>query len=142
LSKAGLLVALTALALLTGLAFAADEPDVVAQVLNYSSFGNESGEAYCHWKNVGECRYEIALNAAAKNNKNLCQQIKGQLPSTLDLNSFDPRNFKYTSLIGGDFTAVSYMNEVLTLGKAYPDRVQRGWELIFTKYCKGTEKPF
>ncbi len=44
----------------------------------------------------------------------------------------------------GERTMVQYEGKTVisTTSSVDTERLQRGWGLIYSKYCKGTEKPF
>jgi hypothetical protein len=66
-------------------------------------------------------------------------------PTTIDLNAFDPRTItfqNYRGAIGG--TIIRHDADILfkTIGELNLERLQRGWSLIYSKYCKGKQKQF
>ena len=60
-----------------------DPNDVVAQVLNYSNFGNDDGSPYgAFWYRVDECRYKLSFQGQATGRE-------------IDLNALDPKNIAF-----------------------------------------------
>lgn len=134
-----------------------DPDDVVAQVLNYTVFGNDDGFDGSFWfKEVGgRCRYTLNI-AADQTNENLLRRLLGMNAAimqrrVIDLDELDPRNitFHYNNnpdLWGenGVGTIVQHINEVLFfyMGTLDLSRLQRGWTLIYDKYCSGKARPF
>lgn len=134
-----------------------DPDDVVAQVLNYSTFGQDEGyKANAaavaaglggpedgFWFKVGNCVYRLHPGGSTANLALLLAGLTGQATSqVLDLNSLDPKNITWQTYSDG--TVVKHVNTVLTVS-ATPinsERVERGWLLIYSKYCRGKEKPF
>ena len=145
-----------------------DPNDVVAQVLNYADFGNDDGANGSFWfKEPGrQCRYrlhgarKLSLDPKANPDANdlartplLMQLIqtaaitgspfKGTLREigVIDLETLDPKSIKFASADG--VTVTRQLDQILfiTVGGEL-DRLERGWSLIYTKYCTGMEKPF
>ena len=136
-----------------------DPNDVVAQVLNYTVFGNDEGFDDNFWYNdLGKCHYRLhfsdkpatdinrSTNGLEKFNK-----MMGQIPlasarmqrQSIDLNELDPKDITFGSNSNYG-TVVQYDTEMLFfyVGGLNLDRLQRGWNLIYSKYCSGKEKPF
>ena len=117
-----------------------DQNDVVAQVLNYSNFGRDAGATEgAAWYRVDKCRYRMSVDGKATSRE-------------IDLNGLDPKNIEFDSIperyIGkgttpGGGVNVLYNGDVFIHGDANDiDRVERGWSLIYSKYCKGKEDAF
>jgi hypothetical protein len=132
-----------------------DPNDVVAQVLNYSNFGNDDGMTGSYWyqDKSDKCRYILSSEF---------------MPRTIDLNAFDPRNITFQHQTfsecyhdcgvvwnsTGDPIRELYRSVVRTViqhdvhvlfqtgGQLNLERLQRGWTMIYSKYCKGKQKPF
>ncbi|MHC2519034.1 peptidoglycan-binding protein [Bradyrhizobium diazoefficiens] len=134
-----------------------DPDDVVAQVLNYSTFGQDegykanaaaiaaglAGPEDGFWYKVGNCVYRLHPGGSTANLALLLAGLTGQTTSQiLDLNSLDPKNITWQTY--NDGTVVKHVNTVLTLSPTpiNSERLERGWVLIYSKYCKGKEKPF
>jgi hypothetical protein len=73
--------------------------------------------------------------------------------NTIDLNALDPRNIKFqfgpSENYGGGYavimtTTVTHDTNILLefFGQLNLERLQRGWTLIYSKYCKGKQKAF
>jgi len=138
------LIALCALAVLFNVRQAAaqerDPNDVVAQVLNYSAFGNDDGGSleggfggsYWYQDKSDKCRYHQSGPSSQKD-------------QVIDLNAIDPRNIRF--LVNADGTTTIF-NDNLDLfpfwghGVRHIERLERGWHLIYSKYCRGKKKPF
>jgi hypothetical protein len=122
-----------------------DRSDVVAQVLNYTVTGYEDGDSdrfgdrFWFTEHPGSCVYRFSQ----PNNYN-----NG---TALDLSKLDPKNLTITDdlqkpLFGGleSVTVVLHEGHELLRGtkQTDPERVRRGWDLIYSKYCHGMEKAF
>lgn len=139
-----------------------DPNDVVAQVLNYSSFGKEKGlgDGDGVKKDMSE-DLELLRNKAFWYAKSKCVYAKAQFapffitssykytPSffpemqTIDFDKVDPRTVKIgTGFLSTYFTVVIDGAEISSAGGLDRDRLQRGWSLIFSKYCQGAKKAF
>jgi hypothetical protein len=115
-----------------------DSNDVVAQVLNYSDFGNDAGydvggqTLYWYQDKSDKCRYKLY----AKNPINDPRM-------TIDLNALDPRNITFQQNYTGRVIIRHDTDDLFqSLGQLNLERLQRGWSLIYSKYCKGKEKAF
>lgn len=118
-----------------------DASDVVAQVLNYTVLGKDLPESGFFYKEK-DCFYK-------QHNTTI----------TIDLNGLDPRNItfeedpvydrgEYRGMAG----SVKYEGHLLLGpnlisalfgdGKRDIQRLKRGWELIYARYCKGQQKAF
>ena len=127
-----------------------DPSDVVAQVLNYSNFGNDSGSPIfgSFWHRVDNCRYRLVgsppLNVGVRE---------------IDLNAIDPNSLTFQYQPGEVFRNPADIRQlrqgpagIITFADTQPlligpeslniERLQRGWGLIYSKYCKGTERAF
>jgi hypothetical protein len=109
---------------------------VVAQVLNYSSFGNTegSGGAYWYQDSSDKCKYKLFDPTPAGSPE-------------IDLNALDPRKIMFREELtdsGVTYTILEYDFHPLLPGasphfmKLDVQRLQRGWSLIYSKYCSGT----
>ena len=120
--------------------------DTVSKVLNYSTGLEDEGASDDSWY----------VSPGAK-----CTYIRVQGPtheivSKINLNQYDARNFKFKTeyvyvlnewTLQKQLMKVSqiYYMEKLLLGADHPldlDRLERGWGLIYSKYCGGTRKEF
>jgi hypothetical protein len=129
-----------------------DPNDVVAQVLNYSTLGQDEAVSYKE-----ESRKEGTFWYA----KSKCVYAKasvGELDDTgvfkfnseamvIDLNKIDPRTVKIGETVTRMFSfPYVQIGDTLILRAGLllldKDRLQRGWSLIFSKYCKGAKKAF
>jgi len=128
----------------------ADMSDVVAKVLNYSDGCDDEGCDTKLWiKEKGtQCTYSSF------------HRKTGEKLRSIDLNKFDPKNIKVgifartgpsPDLFGPNRSATISFNtyDVLYEGKQLfsardldTSRLNRGWELIYSKYCKGMSKEF
>ena len=157
--------------------------DVVAQVLNYSIWGNDEGSGGSFWYKEQDCRYKLCdpkptptpnstKNAADVFVGILTALAKGYLsPKEIDLNSLDPKSISVSQTLVDNThcwnvypdeytsrnpyqrceyqppttsTSVTYEGRELikTIATVDPERIKRGWTLIYSDYCKGTSKPF
>ena len=109
--------------------------DVVAQVLNYSSFGNAegSGGAYWYQDNFDKCKYKLFDPTPVGSPE-------------IDLNALDPQKIMFREELtdsGVAYTILEYDLHPLLPGaspyflKLDLQRLQRGWSLIYSKYCSG-----
>jgi hypothetical protein len=139
-----------------------DSSDVVAQVLNYTDFGNDDGADGNFWfkESGSKCRYRLHRAGKTDLDPNeltrtlllakLMQTavitgspFKGTLREigVVDLDVLDPKNIKFQSAEG--ITVTQQVNQILFVSVgAEPDRLERGWSLIYSKYCSGKERPF
>lgn len=132
-----------------------DPDDVVAQVLNFSTFGRDDGykadpaivaagyggREPGFWYKVANCTYR--LHSGGGGMANLVLALAGQpASSVIDLNSLDPKNITFETFKDGSI--VKHIDTVLTVSSTpiNSERLERGWTLIYSKYCKGKEKPF
>jgi hypothetical protein len=112
---------------------------VVAQVLNYSAFGNDQGGGGAlYYYALSKCVY------ALHDDQRIWNPILA--PKSLDLQKLDPRLITFESLYNGGATATETRYDsrrlMLAVGQLNIERLKRGWTLIYTKYCSGEEKPF
>jgi TonB family protein len=115
-----------------------DPNDIVAQVLNFSNFGKDEGEPDMFWYKIKDCQYKLYGETG----------LRGV--DSIDLNELDPRNIEFYSDPTGSFlgaTLVQYNGKLLmsSIWRNVPtnlERLQRGWELIYSRYCAGKAKPF
>jgi hypothetical protein len=131
--------------------------DVVAQVLNYSSTGDEYGSDNLFWRQKeGPCVYELVMYAPAwaeeaiNNLKNV--GFLDGIPRALDLNQLNPDEIVFQTL-GYSLSEPQRLQPVFTIehqgkviinggpGTRQMERIQRGWSLIFQQ-CQGIKKPF
>jgi hypothetical protein len=124
-----------------------DPNDVVAQVLNYTTYGNDEGTDRAFWfkQNSGKCVYSLYSPTVAEI---LSGNDKLEAVRTIDLDQFDPRNitFRHEHVrskmwFGRNpqvFTITAHVNQVIARarGKLDLQRLRRGWTLIYSKYCK------
>jgi hypothetical protein len=118
---------------------ARDPSDVVAQVLNYTSFGKDEGYGDSFWykETSGKCHYRLHDNANPSNLRNF-----------IDLDELDPKNitFRYIPFMntGTGTIIIQHDTQILfsNLMNLNLERLKRGWALIYNNYCTGTEKPF
>ena len=137
-----------------------DPNDVVAQVLNYTVFGNDEGSGDSYWFKdpAGKCLYRLHI-AVRRSQKDAASDfllnfgIGNALMQrrVIDLDELDPKNitFRYDTnqtLWGenGAGTIIQHVSEILFfyVGTLDLNRLQRGWSLIYSKYCRGRDKPF
>lgn len=131
--------------------------DVVAQVLNYSTWGRDDGVDDEYWYQQSKCVYRLAKKGP---------QGIAQPDRQLDLNALDPRNisFEYGTLDAGDRAVAQILGNAFgglldtpaiatrtyhdgqiiayARSKLNLERLQRGWELIYSKFCTGKRKAF
>ena len=111
-----------------------DPNDVVAQVLNYTVFGNDEGNGDSFWykETSGKCQYRLRISPDQSFSQG----------NFIDLDEIDPRNITFRYNSNG---ATVIMNDTATLFYTRGlnvERLQRGWSLIYSNYCSGKEKPF
>jgi hypothetical protein len=112
-----------------------DRNDAVAQVLNYSKFGRDDGATYgAFWYRVDKCRYRMSVDGKATSRE---IDLNGLDPKNIELDSIPERYIGKGSYIGGGVN-VLYKGDVLIHGDASDiERVERGWNLIYSEYCTG-----
>lgn len=100
-----------------------DNSDVIAQVLNYSSTGQDEGTDKSFWYKEEYCIYRSTNN-----------EVISFAEINPELLRFEIR---HTEL--GLVTAVFYNEKAVTAspGQLNLERLERGWRLIFEKHCKG-----
>jgi hypothetical protein len=146
--------------------------DVVAQVLNFSTFGSDEGSGDSFWIKEGTCRYKLCgpgprygLLEGLWGFAGI-QTPRGQIH--LDLNEYDPKSIIFrttmvtcgtdncviaTQVVEGDKILTSALSTLvqmpfgsalfnLPVDRIDLNRIERGWKLIYTEYCRGTDKPF
>ena len=133
------------------------DSDVVAQILNYSfpEIHNEKGligETAMGWYAVDKKKCIYAL-AKADRETISASSWKEQM---LDLNSLDPKSIKivpdqFRNPFNGqitDYYVIQHDGKLLfkfdyVAGVGVDrDRIKRGWNLIYSDYCKGKKKAF
>jgi hypothetical protein len=135
-----------------------DQTDIVAQVLNYSRFGMDQGRAGSFYARVNKCSYKLVESPnrfVGNNSEDLISAFPLPGQHQINLDEIDPRNLTFEigparEIVGGMFTgdgsvsAVKSDNQVITAiqSRLNLDRLQRGWRLIYEKYCAGKSKPF
>lgn len=123
-----------------------DSSDVVAQVLNYTSTGFDEGLDNEFWVRESECVYR--------------QFSHGSMSGKLNLNELNPEVIKIEQRFLGNGTTYHIVthegNPIINLnlmeafvsdlaGKRSirdPQRLSRGWALIYSKHCKGKKTAF
>jgi hypothetical protein len=111
-----------------------DPNDVVAHVLNYSFLGVDDGT---YQDASDKCIYRLF-------NRLLGVQ-------EINLKTFDPRNITFSNesnnygtiftIIRHDITIINNFSYAL-VGQLNIERLQRGWTLIYSNYCRGRQKEF
>lgn len=131
-----------------------DPDDVVAMVLNYSTFGKDDGENGSFWYRDGSegCVYKRHLNKISTADAKvdlMLNMLSVTGPERLDLNELDPQNLRsgYDEQLWQDYgymTVVEHIDQLITASRKSldNDRLKRGWALIYKKYCTGKKKPF
>jgi hypothetical protein len=110
------------------------EDEVIIAILNYSNTGSEEG-AYAigggprkPFTKIDKCKY-ISPEDIFGNRR------------TIDLNELEPQNIviKHVILNGDIYTAVLSGEKTVTatFGQLDLERLARGWNLIYEKYCTG-----
>jgi TPR repeat protein len=129
-----------------------DPNDIVAAVLNFTSLGNDNGQNGRFWFKDpnGKCRYLLHKNPTVRTSDDALALIRSQLgmaatldqSGAIDLDTLDPKNIKFD--FDGVNTITQHMNQTLFIyvGRLDAARLQRGWTLIYTKFCTGKESPF
>jgi len=133
--------------------------DVVAQVLNYATFGFDAGlgDSGFWWKDEtkGACFYRLYLPSWGT----LLLLAGGMPPQEIDLDQLDPKNISFADeptwdgqRYAGLTTIVKHEgreilgNRIQTMlmdnGSRDIERLKRGVELIYAQNCTGTKKPF
>jgi hypothetical protein len=139
--------------------------DIVAQVLNYSEYSNETGFKESVIGNPFlifglAAEYAVTSDMDALHgawyalDRERCIYTKmtydeyelNRKTRLLDLNSIDPRNLTIKSKTKQGRTFYHVLNEetnlfILNLAED-KGRLERGWKLIYSKYCKGKKKAF
>jgi hypothetical protein len=106
--------------------------DVVSKVLNYSSGMGDDGDLSRFWyaEDSSKCIYKFM-----DDNKNNIR--------TLNLNELDSRLIKIN--VSSNKSLVLYDGGQLLTGTSVvldPERLNRGWSLIYSKFCKSKQKEF
>jgi hypothetical protein len=115
--------------------------DTVARILNYSYWGEEEGLHYdmtvATWYPIDKdnCVYSYATNNATKNN-----QFEPK-HSIIELNKIDPREVRIMADGAYSMVFIDGKRRFKT-ARVDPERLQRGWDLIYSKYCTGIRKEF
>lgn len=133
--------------------------DTVAKVLNYSD-GERSdiGSEYSFWYayDAKKCIYRKAGYKRTSNYNDypgvfdVDENVK-----EIDLNSFDKSSVRYQSLqinhpsvlgeaprITTQVTIFADGRTIFTADDVDPERIKRGWQVIYSKYCVGQRKEF
>lgn len=128
-----------------------DPNDVVAAVLNFTSFGNDDGSNGRFWYKdpTSKCRYLLHKSGAVTND-DAFELLRGQLGQgstvtgrrEIDLDSLDPKNITFR--FDGATTITLHVNQPLFIyaGQLDIQRLERGWTLIYTAHCTGKPKAF
>lgn len=149
---------------LTKLALAHRDPaDVVAQVLNYTTFGADDGigDSAFWWRDPskGTCLYRLHYVLSVDWGA-LSFLMSGLYPPReIDLDQLDPKNISFeteptwdgqryaglTTVVkheGREIMAHRMQTLLLGDGRRDLDRLARGWALIYDGKCKGSKKLF
>jgi TPR repeat protein len=128
-----------------------DPNDVVAAVLNFTTFGNDDGANGRFWFQdpANKCHYLLHRDSQATSDDTF-ELLRNQLGQgstatgrrEIDLDTLDPKNITFK--FDGVDTVTQHANQMLFVyvGQLDIQRLERGWTLIYTKYCSGTQKPF
>jgi hypothetical protein len=115
-----------------------DPNDVVAQVLNYSYLGDDNGRGNIFWyqDKSDKCKYKLSMHIDL---------------DEIDLNAIDPRTITFEHVYR-ELPHNTIMDTVITRadnnvlfrgpGELNIERLQRGWDLIYSKFCRGNRKAF
>ena len=147
-----------------------DPNDLVAQVLNYSTFGKDDGfiatDKYsAYWYQDGSDKFHYRLYDSFPDDMKEREAIFDKLTfgdwvkwemmwitrdiginlEVIDLNALDQNNIHFErqnegaihTIIRHDTDVLFYHPSELKL-----ERLQRGWNFIYSKYCSGKKKPF
>jgi hypothetical protein len=127
--------------------------DTVAKVLNYSDGLPDDGGNTAFWyaHNAKACVYRKAgYQSTSANLRTITFDVVENLRE-LSLNSFDRNSIKYQSYdfkypldVGWTKKVVVFADgrEIFSTAGIQPDRVSKGWSLIYSKYCVGAKKEF
>lgn len=129
--------------------------DTVARVLNYSDGLSDEGSKYSTWYayDAKKCIYRKAeYENAVKVSDDVWRIDLNENVRELRLNSFGRGTIRYRSenLKYGGFnprqTTQVYIfadgSEIFRREGIDPERVSRGWSVIYSKYCSGAVKEF
>ncbi|MCC8978669.1 tetratricopeptide repeat protein [Bradyrhizobium acaciae] len=141
-----------------------DPEDVVAQVLNYSRFGKDNGADEAYFTRVDKCAYRLVrkpnrANVAGTTPDPIQQALQDPLTGgddLINLDELDPRLISFQSGAAGRLLAPLYQGAstvatvvrydtkpmIYTLEALNEERLQRGWGLIYERYCTGKRKAF
>jgi hypothetical protein len=131
-----------------------DPNDVVAQVLNYTVFGNDNGMGGSFWyrTTTAQCSYALHVPKVGRGDFAALPAIMQLgVRQSVNLEELDPRSILFRidrqeALWGrgGEGTLTMYDSDILflSLGRLNIKRLQRGWALICDEYCQGKARPF
>jgi hypothetical protein len=104
--------------------------DIVSQVLNYTSGCAPEGCSDSTWYayNQSNCIYHNAKI--------------GREDSVLNLNKIDYRDVKINENGFLSYDGKILFNWIFSSNYVDPDRVLRGWDLIYSEYCSGNKRAF
>lgn len=132
-----------------------DPTDVVAQVLNYTITGNEEGTQNNFWFRPDAnkaCVYERVSGVDETKNKivDVVNVFAMAFTTTLsaksiDLNNLDPEGLRlqFADQLGRYVMTHDGKTLVLVSNDADPERVKRGWSVIYENgLCKGLKRAF
>ena len=136
-----------------------DQTNVVIQVLKYTISGRDEGTDTLFWWH--ESSEPCVFHRWSSGWTGLIQMFQDiqhlnvlqgtGIVTDIDLEQIDPKNLKFdyefgVSNNGQMFTATVVKYEGRTIlsysGELDLDRLQRGWNLIYSDHCKGKAKPF
>jgi hypothetical protein len=130
----------------------------VAQVLNYTLLGDDKGDDDFFWyrDSSSKCRYNLyapdvqlqllktgmELYGGTSSDESIYSPrgLRGQV--YIDLDNIDSRSieFKHRSNGIAVFDEGKLLMPVNSYGPISVERLERGWDLIYSKYCTGKKK--
>jgi hypothetical protein len=133
--------------------------DTVANVLNYSDGGPDDGNESTFWYAVDakKCIYAKASNSVGVKSEDGLTTTFEVIPKlrVMDLNSFDRTSLKFASekinypSVFGEAPRTTTQVYIYADGREIfrtegidIERVKKGWNVIYSKYCAGTKKEF
>lgn len=128
--------------------------DTVSKVLNYTDGLPDEGTDNSFWYayDAKNCIYRKAgYRSSLSSDFKTSTLDANDNVKELKLNSFDRNSIKYSSYdlrypIGGKVTkrvvVMADGRDIFSTEGVQPDRIAKGWSLIYSKYCDGAKKEF
>jgi hypothetical protein len=110
--------------------------DSVARVLNFSSGCPDEGcdDSFWYRSSTTRCIYSKAIQQGIND--------FNRSASVIDLDNLDPRGIRFSSQSGGTRVTYDGSSVIASASEIDLERLRRGWELIYNKFCKGIRREF